>query len=59
MKKITIKKAKHLCAMPACKETDTYKVSGSPNLLGGIYLCADCIREMHKLLRPKKGEKTC
>ena len=40
MKTITIKKAKHICAVPACKCTDTVKVSGSPNLLGGLYLCA-------------------
>lgn len=57
MKQISVKKAKHLCAMPACKATDTYKVSGSPNLLGGIYLCADCIRTMAACIKPKKGAK--
>lgn len=57
MKKISVKKAKHLCAVPACKCTDTFKVSGSPNLLGGLYLCADCITEIAKFTKPKKGAK--
>ncbi len=57
MKQLTIQKTKHICAVPACKNTDTYRVSGSPNLLGGICLCRDCIAEIAKLTKPKKGEK--
>ena len=52
-----MKKSKHICTVPACKCTDTYKVSGSPNLLGGFYICADCAAEIARLLRPKKGAK--
>ena len=59
MKQITVKKAKHICAVPACKNTDTFKVSGSPNILGGFYLCADCAAEIAKHIKPKKGEKKC
>lgn len=46
--------------MPACKNTDTYKVSGSPAILGGFYLCGDCILQMAAAIKPpraKKGEK--
>lgn len=57
MKQITIKAAKHLCTVPACKNTATFKVSGSPNLLGGFYICADCIAEIAKLAKQKKGGK--
>lgn len=54
MKQLTVRPAKHICAVPACKNTDTYKVSGSPNLLGGFYLCGDCIRTLAKLVGGKK-----
>ena len=57
MKQITVKAAKHICLVPACKSTDTYKVSGSPNLLGGFYICADCAAEIARLTKPKKGAK--
>ncbi len=57
MKEITVKKAKRLCSVPACKSTDTYKVSGSPNILGGFYICADCATQIAKLTKPKKGAK--
>lgn len=57
MKEITVKKAKRLCSVPACKCTDTYKVSGSPNLLGGFYICADCAMQIAKLIKPKRGAK--
>lgn len=57
MKQLTIKPAKHICAVPACKNTDTFLVSGSPNLLGGIHLCRDCIAAVYGLTKPKKGGK--
>ncbi|MBQ9429176.1 MAG: hypothetical protein IJU41_06495 [Clostridia bacterium] len=59
MKEITLKKAKHLCMMPACKSTETYKVSGSRAMLGGFYLCGDCILQMAAALKgaPKKSGK--
>ena len=57
IKQIEVKKAKHICAVPACKCTDTFKVSGSPNLLGGFYICADCAAEIARLIKPKKGSK--
>ena len=49
MKQITVKQARHICSMPACKNTDTFKVSGSPNTLGGFYLCGDCIKTLARL----------
>lgn len=52
-----MKKTRHICAVPACKCTDTFKVSGSPNLLGGFYICADCAAEIARLTKPKKGAK--
>ena len=45
MKQITIHKARHICSMPA----DTYRISGSPNTLGGFYLCGDCIETLARL----------
>ena len=57
MKQITVKAAKHICLVPACKSTATFKVSGSPNLLGGFYICADCAMQIARLTKPKKGEK--
>ena len=57
MKQITVKAAKHICCVPACKSTATFKVSGSPNLLGGFYICADCAAEIATLIKPKKGAK--
>ncbi len=57
MKQITVKKAKHICSVPACKSTDTFKVSGSPNILGGFYICADCVAQLSRLTKTKKGEK--
>ncbi len=57
MKQITIKAAKHICSVPACKSTATFKVSGSPNLLGGFYICADCIAEIARLAKPKKARQ--
>ena len=49
MTQITLKRARHICSMPACKNTDTFKVSGSPNTLGGFYLCGDCIKTLANL----------
>lgn len=49
MKQITIHKARHICSMPACSCTDTYRISGSPNTLGGFYLCGDCIETLARL----------
>ena len=49
MKQITIHKARHICSMPACGCTDTYRISGSPNTLGGFYLCGDCIATLSRL----------
>ena len=49
MKQITIRKARHICSMPACGCTDTYRISGSPNTLGGFYLCGDCIATLARL----------
>ncbi|MBQ7660983.1 MAG: hypothetical protein IJS44_02890 [Clostridia bacterium] len=57
MKEITVKKAKHLCMMPACKNTDTYKVSGSRSILGGFYLCGDCIAQMAAAIAAPGGKK--
>ena len=57
MKQITVKAAKHICCVPACKSTATFKVSGSPNLLGGFYICAECAAEIARLIKPKKGAK--
>ena len=57
MKQLTIKQAKHICAVPGCKCTDTVRVSGSPNLHGGICLCRDCIRTLERLTKPEEGEK--
>lgn len=57
MKQITIKAARHICSMPACKSTNTYKVSGSPNTLGGFYLCGDCIKTLARLCEDMGGEK--
>lgn len=57
MKEITVKAAKHICLVPACKNTATFKVSGSANLLGGFYICADCAAEIARLVKPKKGAK--
>ena len=55
MKQITVKKAKRICAVPSCKCVDTFKVSGSPNVLGGFYICAECAAEIARLIKPKKG----
>ena len=57
MKEITVKEAKHICSVPACKNTSTFKVSGSPNLLGGFYICADCAAQIYRLTKPKKAGK--
>ncbi|MBQ6613780.1 MAG: hypothetical protein IIX18_00500 [Clostridia bacterium] len=57
MKQISLRAAKHICAVPACKCTETFKVSGSPNLLGGFYICQDCIAEIAKLAKPRKAQK--
>ena len=66
MKQITIRKARHICSMPACGCTDTYRISGSPNTLGGFYLCGDCIATLARLAgvtpqkkprRPAKGRR--
>lgn len=57
MKQITVKAAKHICIVPACKNTATYKVSGSPNILGGFFICASCAAEIARLVKPKKAEK--
>lgn len=57
IKQITVKKARHICVVPACKSVETYKVSGSPNLLGGFYICADCAAEIARQIKPKKGAK--
>ncbi len=57
MKQLTIKQAKHICAVPGCKCTDTVRVRGSENLLGGIHLCRDCIAALARLTKPKKGDR--
>ncbi len=57
MKQLTIKQAKHICAVPGCRSTDTVCVRGSANLLGGIHLCRDCIATLARLIKPKKGER--
>ena len=54
MKQITVKKAKRICMVPSCKCTDTYRVSGSPNILGGFYICRDCAVEIARLTKVKK-----
>lgn len=58
MKQITLKPARHICSMPACKNTDTYKVSGSPNTLGGFYLCGECIEALARLAGIGAADKT-
>lgn len=57
MKQITVKRARHICAMPACGCTDTYRISGSPNTLGGFYLCGDCIRALAKYVGAAPAKK--
>ena len=57
MKEITVKKAKRLCSVPACKCIDTFKVSGSPNILGGFYICTDCALQIARLVKTKRGTK--
>ena len=54
MKQITVKKAKRLCIVSGCKNTDTYRVSGSPNILGGFYICKGCAAEIARLTKEKK-----
>ncbi len=54
MKHITVKKARRLCVVSACKNTDTYRVSGSPNILGGFYICPECAAEIARLTKEKK-----
>ncbi len=57
MKQITAKPARHICSVASCRNTDCFRVSGSPNLLGGFYICADCAGQIYKLTRPKKAAK--
>lgn len=58
MKQIHIRAARHICAVPGCRCTETFKVTGSENAIGGVFLCADCIAALAQLLfKPKKRRK--
>ena len=59
MKEIRMKPARHICAVPGCRCTETYRIIGSVNALGGIFLCADCIAAAARQLKKpaKRGSE--